>query len=219
MTDFTLVVGSREWSSWSLRPYFAICHTPAAFDVTLIALRTPETAARIRSVSPSGFVPLLIDRRFATPLKVWDSLAICEYLAECFPQAQLWPADPAARAVARSVSAEMHSGFRALRTNLPMDLFAEKPGVGLDAEGVADDIARIETLWRDCRTAYGAAGPYLFGAPTIADAMFAPVASRFRTYRPALGEIAAAYVETLLADPAFRDWETAARRESHISQA
>jgi glutathione S-transferase len=214
MTDFTIVLGTRIWSSWSMRPWLALRKTGASFDEIVVALRQPDTKERIAEVSPSGMVPLLIDRRGATPVKVWDSLAICEYLAESFPDARLWPADPAARAIARSVSAEMHSGFRPLRMTLPMDLFAQLPGAGLDAEGVAADIARIDRLFSDCRTAYGTEeGPYLFGHFTIADAMFAPVVSRFRTYAPELTPVASSYVAAVLADPDFQAWEQAAGRE------
>lgn len=213
MADFTLHLGTRIWSSWSLRPWMALRKTGASFDEVVLPLRRAETKAAIAAVSPSGMVPLLTDHRGAQPVVVWDSLAICEYLAEAFPEAALWPVDRAARALARSVSAEMHSGFRPMRMAMPMDLFAERPGEGLAEEGVAADIARIDAIFEGCRTAYGAAGPYLFGTFSIADAMFAPVASRFRTYRPTLSATARAYVETLLADPDFRAWEDAARKE------
>jgi glutathione S-transferase len=213
MPDFTIFVGTRIWSSWSMRPWLALHKTGASFEDRRIALREPHTKAQVQAVSPSGFVPLLVDYRFAEPRKVWDSLAICEYLAESFPDAKLWPDDPAARAIARSVSAEMHSGFRPLRMSLPMDLFASAPGQGLGDDGVAEDVARIDRIFKDCRNGYGAAGPYLFGTFTIADAMFAPVASRFRTYQPELSAIARDYVATMLGDPSFLAWEQAARRE------
>lgn len=211
MADFTLHVGTRIWSSWSLRPFMALAATGASFDTVVTALRTPATRAAIGGFSPSGLVPVLVDHRDGREVTVWDSLAICEYLAESWPS--LWPADPAARAVARSVSAEMHSGFRSMRMAMPMDLFAERPGEGLDAEGVAADIRRIDAIFSDCRSRFGEAGPYLFGTFSIADAMYAPVASRFRTYRPELSAPAAAYVATLLADPGFKAWEAAALKE------
>lgn len=211
MADFTLHVGTRIWSSWSLRPFMALAATGAAFETAVTPLRTDGTKAEIGSFSPSGLVPVLVDHRDGRDVTVWDSLAICEYLAENWPS--LWPADPVARAVARSVSAEMHSGFRPMRMAMPMDLFAERPGEGLDAEGVAADIRRIDAIFSDCRSRFGAAGPYLFGTFSIADAMYAPVASRFRTYRPELGAPAAAYVATLLADPGFKAWEAAALKE------
>lgn len=213
MPDFTIVIGTRHWSSWSMRPWLALRHSGASFDEVVLQHRTAAGKAEAVSLGPTGLVPLLIDRREETPVKIWDSLAICEYLAEAYPQAGLWPTDRVARATARSVSAEMHSGFRPLRMALGMDLFAHLPGVGLDEPGVAADIARIDTIFRDCRTAFGADGPYLFGHFTIADAMFAPVVSRFRTYEPALSDLAGEYVATMLVDAGFTAWEDAARRE------
>ncbi len=213
MVDFSIVLGTRIWSTWSMRPWLVLHRTGASFDETVIRLRADDTVARVAAVSPSGLVPLLTDHRFGAPIQVWDSLAICEYLAESFPEKNLWPADRAARAVARSVSAEMHSGFARLRHSLAMDLFAEKPGEGYGDEGVAAQVARIDAIFRDCRARFGAGGPYLFGAWSIADAMFAPVASRFRTYRPPISDVAAAYVETITGDAGFRAWEDAARRE------
>lgn len=211
MVDFTLHIGTRIWSSWSLRPFMALHAAGADFETVVTPLRGAETRTRIAAFSPSGLVPVLVDHRGGEEITVWDSLAICEYLAESHPA--LWPREAAARALARCVSAEMHSGFRPMRLAMPMDLFAEKPGEGLAAEGVAADIARIDAIFSACRERFGTGGPYLFGAFSIADAMFAPVASRFRTYRPALSPTAAAYVETLLADTAFRAWEAAARAE------
>lgn len=211
MSDFTIHIGTRIWSSWSLRPWMALVKTGASFDEVVTPLRTPETRGAIAGFSPSGLVPVLVDNRGATGVTVWDSLAICEYLAESFPG--LWPQEAAQRAVARSVSAEMHSGFRPMRIAMSMDLFAERPGEGLDGEGVAADIQRIDAIFSDCRARFGAGGPYLFGRFSIADAMYAPVASRFRTYRPALSAAAADYVATLLADPAFKLWEERALKE------
>ncbi|BCP54662.1 glutathione S-transferase [Kaistia sp. 32K] len=213
MPHFTIVIGTRHWSSWSMRPWLALRHTGAPFDEVVLPHRTPAGKAEAVALGPTGLVPLLIDRRGDEPVKVWDSLAICEYLAESYPEAGLWPADRVARATARSISAEMHSGFRPLRIALGMDLFEHLPGVGLDEPGVGADIARIDTIFRDCRTAYGLDGPYLFGHFTIADAMYAPVISRIRTYEPKMSDIAGEYVATMLADPGFRAWEDAARRE------
>lgn len=213
MADFSIVLGTRIWSTWSMRPWLVLHRTGASFDETVIRLRADDTVDSVAAVSPSGLVPVLTDHRFDAPIRLWDSLAICEYLAESFPEQKLWPEDRAARAVARSVSAEMHSGFARLRKFLPMDLFAEKPGEGYGEEGVAAQVARIDAIFRDCRDRFGAGGPYLFGAWSIADAMFAPIASRFRTYRPPISDDAAAYVETLTQDAGFRAWEDAARRE------
>jgi glutathione S-transferase len=213
MPDFTIVIGSRHWSSWSMRPWLALRQTGASFDEVVLQHRTVAGKAEAAALGPTGLVPLLIDRRSQVPIKIWDSLAICEYLAECYPDRGLWPSDRMARATARSISAEMHSGFRPLRMALAMDLFEHFPGAGLDEPGVAEDIARIDAIFRDCRTAFGLGGPYLFGHRTIADAMYAPVVSRFRTYEPELSEHAAEYVATMLADEGFKAWEDAARRE------
>ena len=204
----TLVVGNKNYSSWSMRPWLVLKKSGAAFEEVVIPLDRPETRAEIFKHSPSGFVPTLKDDE----LTIWESLAICEYLAEKFPDANLWPKDPSARAIARSVSNEMHSGFSALRTNMPMNVRGNLPGKGR-APGVQEDINRISAIWRDCRTRFGQNGPYLFGAFSIADAMYAPVASRFVTYQVDLDADAKAYVNTLWSDPAMAAWVEGARRE------
>jgi glutathione S-transferase len=210
----TLVVGSKNYSSWSLRPYLALAHTGAPFEEVVIALDAPDTAANIARHSPSGKVPLLRHGE----LRIWDSLAICEYVAELFPQARLWPEERAARATARSVSAEMHSGFMALRTHCAMNIRARKPGVGLDQPGVAQDVARIQQLWTECRQAHGAGGPFLFGAFSIADAMFAPVVTRFVTYGVALEGALGAYRDAVLALPGMQAWTRAAEAEPPVAR-
>ena len=207
----TLVVGNKNYSSWSMRPWLVLKKSGAAFEEIVIPLDRPETRAEIFKHSPSGFVPTLKDDE----LTIWESLAICEYLAEKFPDANLWPKDPSARAIARSVSNEMHSGFSALRTNMPMNVRGNLPGKGR-APGVQEDINRISAIWRDCRTRFGQNGPYLFGAFSIADAMYAPVASRFVTYQVDLDADAKAYVNTLWADPAMAAWVEGARREPWV---
>jgi len=207
----TLIIGNKNYSSWSMRPWLVLKKTGVAFEEIVIPLDRPETRAEVFKHSPSGFVPTLKDDE----LTVWDSLAICEYLAEKFPEAALWPQDPSARAVARSVSAEMHSGFSALRTNMPMNVRGNLPGKGR-APGVQEDVNRISAIWRDCRTRFGAAGPYLFGAFSIADAMYGPVISRFVTYQVELDADAKAYVNTMWADPALAAWVEAARREPWV---
>jgi glutathione S-transferase len=207
----TLVVGNKNYSSWSMRPWLALKKSGAAFEEIVIALDRPETRAEIFKHSPSGFVPTLKDDE----LTIWESLAICEYLAERFPDANLWPQDPSARAIARSVSAEMHAGFSALRTNMPMNVRGNLPGKGR-APGVQEDINRISAIWRDCRTRFGQSGPYLFGAFSIADAMYGPVVSRFVTYQVELDADAKAYVNTMWADPALAAWVEAARREPWV---
>lgn len=200
----TLVIGTRRYSSWSLRPWLALKQTGTAFETIEIALRQDDTKARIRAHSPSGKVPLLIHG----PVKVWDSLAICEYLAETFPAAGLWPADREARAVARAVSAEMHAGFQALRQNCPMDLGLEQ-AMDILPE-VQADIERIVSLWGDCRDRFGRQGPFLFGQFSIADAMYAPVVTRFATYRIPLDRVATAYCRAIEGLEAMRDWRAAA---------
>ena len=213
MSELTLVVASKNYSSWSLRAYLAMAHTGQPFREVLIALDAPTTAAEIARYSPTGHVPVLQHGA----LTLWDSLAICEYLAETFPEARLWPEDKTARAVARSVAAEMHSGFGALRRNMPMNLHARKPGHGR-APGVADDITRVQKVWNECRQRFGQGGPYLFGHFTIADAFYAPVATRFVTYEVQLDEVSRAYRDAVLALPSFKTWLEAARHEPPVKR-
>ncbi|MBK1839391.1 glutathione S-transferase family protein [Azospirillum sp. YIM B02556] len=210
MSDLTLVMGNKTYSSWSLRPWLALRQAGLSFAETVVPLRQPDTAARIAAHSPSGRVPTLLHGG----LTVWDSLAICEYVAELAPEATLWPADRTARAVARSVSAEMHSGFASLRTTMSMDLKSDRKGQGM-TEATAADIARIEALWADARSRFGspAGGPFLFGAFTIADAMFAPVVTRLETYGVAVSPGSRAYMDAVMALPAMRDWIAAAKAE------
>jgi glutathione S-transferase len=208
MTALTLVLGNKNYSSWSLRAWLALEATGAAFDEIVIPLWLDGAKEQILAHSPSGKVPALRHG----DLVVWESLAICEHLAEAFPDAELWPADPAARAAARSASHEMHAGFMALRRAMPMNCRASKPGRGM-ADGVAADIERVGAIWRDCRERFGAGGALLFGGFTIADAMFAPIASRFRTYGVALDPVSAAYVQAVHALPAMRSWIAAAEAE------
>jgi glutathione S-transferase len=213
MSELTLVVGSKNYSSWSLRPYLALAHTGQPFREVVIALDEPTTAAEIARYSPSGRVPVLQHGA----LSIWDSLAICEYLAETFPEARLWPQDKAARAVARSVVAEMHSGFAALRRNMPMDLNNRKPGHGR-APGVADDISRVVKLWAECRERFGQGGPFLFGPFTIADAFYAPVVTRFVTYEVELDAVSRQYRDAVLALPALKRWTEDARSEPPVKR-
>jgi glutathione S-transferase len=212
--SYRLVIGDKSTSSWSLRPWLALRHAGIPFEEVNIKLRQPDTKAHILSHSPAGKVPILIT---ADGQPIWDTLAILEFLAEAHPQAKLWPQDRKARALARSVSAEMHAGFAALREHCPMELLARTPMPKLP-DPVADEVRRIVALWRDCRR-HGAGGPLLFGAFTAADAMYAPVATRFRTYLPDLAlygddGTAQAYVHAVFALPAMADWEAGARRET-----
>lgn len=205
-----LVIGNKNFSSWSLRPWLLLKQAGLPFDEIHVKLRQPDTTAQILRYSPSAKVPALIDG----DLTVWDSLAICEYLAEkaALNQVDLWPADPKARAEARCVSAEMHAGFTALRQQMSMEVAASRPGEGQTPEALAD-IARIAALWTSCRERFAATGPFLFGAFSVADAMYAPVAFRFHTYGVELPPLAAAYRDTLLALPAMQEWAAGARAE------
>ncbi len=208
MKDVTIVLGNKNYSSWSLRGWLAVAQSGLSFDEVVIPLRGAETKAEILRHSPSGKVPTLI----AGDQAIWDSLAIGEYLAERCPEAGLWPADPTARAHARAVSAEMHSGFPNLRTHMPMQITAYHPGLGR-GPGVLADIARIQEIWRDCRAGFGADGAFLFGAFSLADAAYAPVVSRFATYGVELEPGAAAYRDAVLAWPAMVAWSEAAAAE------
>jgi glutathione S-transferase len=202
----TLYVGSKRYSSWSLRPYLALAHAGAAFECKTILLDRDATKAEIAKVNPAGWVPVLHD----DDLVIWDSLAICEYVAELFPAATLWPAERAQRARARSIAAEMHAGFAALRRSMPMDLLSHKPGQGHTEDALAD-ARRVTAIWREQLATSG--GPFLFGAFTIADAMFAPVTTRFTTYGVELDPPCRAYVDAIAALPAMRAWRGDAATE------
>jgi glutathione S-transferase len=203
-----IVIGNKKYSSWSLRPWLALKLTGATFEETVIPLDMDDTAANIRNYSPSGRVPALID----STLTVWDSLAICEYLHEKFPQAQLWPADAAQRARARSVAAEMHSGFQNLRNDCAMKIVEEKAAVKLRSETQAD-VARIVEIWSECLRASG--GPFLFGKkPCIADCFYAPVVSRFRTYKIDAPPAVRPYMDAVWAWPALQEWVKGAHAET-----
>lgn len=210
MAELKIILGNKNYSSWSLRAWLALAQTGADFEEVVVPLDRPETTASIHAWSPAGKVPILRDGNEV----IWDSLAICEYLAERFPRAGLWPEDVAARALARCVCAEMHAGFAALRRALPMDMRTHAP-CGYDAE-VGADIARICAIWSQCRGRFGEGGPYLFGAFTIADAFYAPVASRFATYAVDLPNDAKAYVAAILEHPAMRQWRQAAAEEPWV---
>jgi glutathione S-transferase len=209
--EFTLVVGNRNYSSWSLRGFLAARLAGVPFDEVLVRLSEPASKAELLKHSPAGRVPVLKHGARV----VWDSLAIIEYLAEIRPDAGLWPADPAARAHARSISAEMHAGFSALRAHMPMNLRKSLPGKGRGRD-VAEDIERICAIWVDCRAGYGADGPFLFGRFLAADVMYTPVATRFRTYAVELDDPCQAYVDAVLARPDFLDWHTAALEEPWV---
>ena len=211
MAEFTLIIGNRNYSSWSLRAALVLRQSGADFTEVVIALDQPETVRAIRAHSPAGKVPVLRHGG----LTVWDSLAIAEYLAERFPGAGLWPADAQDRALARAVCAEMHSGFVALRGNLPMDLRARHMVGHLPTE-VRDDIDRIVALWTDCRRRATAEGPFLFGSFCIADAFYAPVVGRFRTYGIELSGEAAAYADAVWRSPDMQAWLDLANDEEWV---
>lgn len=206
--SLTLVIGSKNYSSWSLRGWLAMALTGAEFEEILIPLGGQDTARRIREHSPSGKVPAL---KCEDGL-IWDSLAIAEYLAERFPEAHLWPRGEAARALARSVCAEMHSGFMALRSSMPMDIQRNQPLAEVP-EAAEADIARVVELWALCRHQFGQDGPFLFGHASIADAFYAPVATRLRSYCVTLPIEAQNYVDAIYAWPVFRPWLDAAMVE------
>lgn len=209
MAKFQLFIGNKCFSSWSLRPWVALKHLGIEFEETLVRLRTPETAANLAKISPTGQVPVLIhDGRI-----VWETLAILEYLADLFPEAGLWPADIGARALARSVATEMHSGFREVRYGWPMNLRRPRAHKPLDAEGEKQR-ARIEAIWRECRQKHGQGGPFLFGHFSAADAMYAPVVTRFDTYGGDLAPDTRAYVDAVLATPAMKEWYAGAAAET-----
>jgi glutathione S-transferase len=211
MSERTLILGNKAYSSWSLRPWLALKQAGLPFAETVIQLRQPDTRAQILAHSPTGKVPCLIDGGRV----IWDSLAICEYIAELAPAAALWPEDSYARAVARSASAEMHSGFVALRNAMSMDLKADRSGQGLNPDSAAD-IARVQALWADCRARFGQGGPFLFGRFSVADAMYAPVVTRFVTYGVAVDDTARAYMDAVLALPAMQEWTAAAKAEPWV---
>ena len=207
-----LVIGNKNYSSWSMRPWLALRASNIAFEEIFIPLYTgPADKERILSFTRSGKVPCLIDGDIA----VWDSLAIIEYVAERFPQAKLWPEDRAARAHARSISAEMHSGFLPLRNECGMNLHRPIGGIALSDDARAN-IARIDQIWSECRARYGKSGQFLFGAFGAADAMFAPVVHRFRTYAVDVSPVARAYMETMMAQPAFAEWTRAGLAETIV---
>lgn len=206
MPKLELVIGTKRYSSWSLRPWLALKQAGLPFDEVIVELRRPDTASRIAEHSPSGKVPSLKHG----DLLVWDSLAICEYIAELACAHPLWPENRGTRAVARSIAAEMHSGFQALRQELPMDSGQAVANFQPPANALAD-IERIQAIWRDCRHRFGACGDFLFGAWSLADAMFAPVVFRFHGYGIALDPVCSAYVEAMLALPAMREWAAASR--------
>ena len=206
-----LVIGNKNYSSWSFRPWIAMKVAGFPFDEVVISLNADDFKARMAKISGTGKVPTLVDGN----VHVWESLAILEYLAEKFPAARLWPADPVARAHARTISSEMHAGFVPLRRALPMNMWRPVKRRALEDDAMAN-VRRIEAIWAECRARFGAGGPFLFGAFGAADAMYAPVVLRLHTYDVEVGAPARAYMAAVMALPAWVKWHAAALKESWV---
>ncbi|HEY3784598.1 MAG TPA: glutathione S-transferase family protein [Steroidobacteraceae bacterium] len=208
MSELHLIIGNKNYSSWSLRPWICLKRLGIPFRETLVPLDQGDFKEQVACYGPSGRVPVLLDGELA----IWDSLAICEYVAEVSGRG--WPSEPAARAVARSVCAEMHSGFTNLRAQWPMNARARNRRTAM-TPGLHADVERIDEMWNDCRQRFGrSGGPWLFGEYSIADAMYAPVVLRFNTYCAPLSETARWYVATALEDSALQEWVLDAKKES-----
>ncbi|WP_020178759.1 glutathione S-transferase family protein [Methylopila sp. M107] len=211
MSALTLVIANKSYSSWSLRPWLLMRQFGVDFEEIVIPLYRDGAAEKIRAYSPTGKLPCLIDGEAV----VWESLAIVEHVAERFPDRPIWPDDPLARAFARSIAAEMHAGFQALRDEFNMNV--RRKILGREpSQAARADVARIESIWSEARGRFGGDGPYLIGAFSAADAMFAPVATRFETYGIEIGAEAKAYVETILSTPAYLEWKEAALAEPWV---
>lgn len=211
MAKLALVIGNKNYSSWSMRAWLCMKQTGAVFDEVSLNLAAPDILEQKARHTPAGRVPVLQHGDLA----VWDSLAIAEYLAEGFPNAGLWPTDPRQRAWARSLACEMHSGFPALREQMPMNIRASYPDRVPD-DAVEQDIRRIQSAWRDCRTAHEGEGPFLFGAFTVADAFFAPVVTRFRTYAVDMDDLCQGYADAVWQHPHVQAWVAGARAETWV---
>lgn len=206
MAPLTLIIGNKNYSSWSLRAWLFLKHSGVEFSEVVVPLDTPETRERLERFGPSARVPVL----HHGDLRVWDSLAICEYVAEL--KGTGWPAAPEARAVARSVCAEMHSSFTTLRSLWPMNARARNRHTVVTA-ALDADVERIDEIWNDCRVRFGIGGPWLFGDYSIADAMYAPVVLRFKTYGARISQTARWYMASVLEDDALQQWLQAAQHE------
>ena len=214
MKPLQLAIANKNYSSWSMRPWVLLRQAGIEFEEIQLKFTEQHTVAGIEPYSPTRQVPALI----VDGEPVWDSLAICETVAELFPHKQLWPADARARRIARSVCAEMHAGFRSLRVAMPVNIRSSHPGKGMNP-AVQQDIDRIVEIWQSCRARFGTGGELLFGAFCVADAYYAPVATRFLTYAVSLPSAAQRYADTLLALPAVQEWMAQARREPEFVRA
>jgi glutathione S-transferase len=211
VTKLILLIGNKVYSSWSMRPWLLMTELAIPFEERMIRLRQPDTGERIREHAGSGKVPVVIDGA----ITVWESIAICEYLAERYPDRGVWPKDTAARAHARAVASEMHAGFMALRKACPFNItrrYAPSP-LSHDVQG---DVARVNDIFDEARTKFGTGGPFLYGEFSAADAMYAPVVARFHTYSIHLDAMAGAYCDTMRALPSYKAWVEAASKESWI---
>ena len=209
-----LIIGNKNYSSWSLRPWIAMKLAGIEFDERVIPLYEPGSREQVLKFSPAGKVPVLIDG----DMPIWESLAILEHLAEKFPQAGLWPADARTRSHARVVANEMHGGFMPLRRNCPMNIWLP-PKQRPQPDEVIDNVRRIDALWSDCRARFGQNGPFLFGAFGAADAMYAPVVSRLHSYGLEVGPVSRAYMDAVMALPAWGEWREAALKEPWVMKA
>ncbi len=206
-----LILGNKNYSSWSFRPWIGMKVAGIPFAETVVSLEADDFKERIVKMSGAGKVPVLLDG----DVRVWESLAILEYLAEKFPAATLWPRDAATRAHARAIGCEMHAGFASLRRQLPMNMWRPVLPRRLEPDALSD-VARIEAIWGECRARFGAGGPFLYGAFGAADAMYAPVVSRLHTYAVDVGAVARDYMRAVMALPAWKEWRAAALREPWI---
>jgi len=211
MSDLKIIIGTKTYSSWSLRGWLAVRHTGLAFEEIKLPLDTPEFYQRIKAYSPTSCVPALCDG----DVRVWDSLAIIDYCARIAPEKFWWPEDKAAYANARSVAAEMHSGFMALRGAAPMNMRDRRTGLTL-SDAVQKNVDRIDTLWTEARTRFGAGGDFLYGEFGAADMMYAPVVSRFESYGIQLGETSRAYMQAVLEHPYIKEWKADASTETQV---
>ncbi len=212
---FKLLIGNKNYSSWSLRPWLALRMAEIPFEEELIHFGAERWKERVRAISPAGQIPALVHEHEGGRALVWESLAICDYVARLRPAARLWPEAHDARALCLGASAEMHAGFRDLRNSMPMNIRKSLPGRGRNP-GSAADIARVCAIWRETRQRFGGEGPFLFGHFTVADAMYAPVVFRFMTYEVEVGPVEAAYRDHMLALPPMREWAQAGAAEPWI---